>query len=93
MRDVISLSEVREGRRLEAILADLPPADTKRWVVRRKAAVVAAVREAVLSEAEALKRYGLSAEELASWRESLEKHGVPALYATRVQLYRNRKDG
>ena len=36
-------------------VADLPPADTKRWVIRRKAEVVAAVRGGLLSIDEACK--------------------------------------
>ena len=32
-------------------IADLPPADTKRWVIRRKAEVVAAVRGGLSWEA------------------------------------------
>jgi len=47
------------GRHLT--LADLPPADTKRWVVRRKAEVVAALRGGLLSLEEACSRYALSA--------------------------------
>ena len=34
-------------------IADLPPKDTKRWVIRRKAEVVAAVRGGLLSLEEA----------------------------------------
>ena len=70
-------------------MRDLPPVDTKRWVASRKAAVVAAIRERLLSEEEACKRYGLSREELESWRTALDEHGVGALRATRLQLYRN----
>jgi len=69
-------------------MSDLPPRDTKRWVASRKAAVVAAVRERLLSPEEACARYGLSAEELDSWRTALDEHGVGALRATRIQLYR-----
>jgi transposase-like protein len=68
---------------------DLPPIDTKRWVASRKAAVVAAIRHKVITEAEACRRYGLSMEELDSWRTALEEHGVGALRATRLQLYRS----
>lgn len=70
-------------------LADLPPRNTRRWVASRKAAVVAAVRERLLTETEACDLYGLSPEELASWRDALNQHGVGALRATRVQLYRD----
>ena len=70
-------------------LSDLPPADTKRWVASRKAAVVSAVAQGLISEADACARYGLTAEELASWRDALRSHGVGALRATRIQLYRS----
>jgi transposase-like protein len=69
--------------------ADLPPPDTKRWVASRKAAVVAAVAQGLLTEKEACERYGLSLEELRGWRDALSSHGVGALRATRVQLYRS----
>ena len=42
---------------------DLPPADTKRWVIRRKAMVVAAVRGGLISLEEACRKYTLSVEE------------------------------
>lgn len=69
-------------------LADLPPRDTQRWVASRKAAVVAAVREQLLSAEQACERYGLTIEELESWRTALDEHGVGALRTTRIQLYR-----
>ncbi len=69
-------------------LADLPPRDTKRWVASRKAAVVAAVRERLITPEEACARYALTREELESWRIALDEHGVGALRATRIQLYR-----
>ena len=46
--------------------ADLPPADTRRWVASRKAVVVRAVVYGLISEKEALERYALSEEEFAS---------------------------
>ncbi len=68
---------------------DLPPPDTKRWVVRRKAEVVAAVRSGLISLEEACKRYTLSIEDFASWQQLVEQYGVRGLRATRVQEYRN----
>ena len=41
-------------------LDTLPPAGTTRWVVRRKAEVVAAVKGGLLSSDDACKRYGLT---------------------------------
>jgi hypothetical protein len=69
-------------------LDDLPPPNTKRWVVRRKAEVVAAVRHGVLSLEEACKRYTLSIDEFLSWQRLMETHGVRGLRATKVQNYR-----
>jgi hypothetical protein len=67
---------------------DLPPPGTKRWVVRRKAEVVAAVRAGLISLEDACKRYTLSVEEFASWQTLVDRYGVRGLRATRVQEYR-----
>lgn len=67
---------------------DLPPPNTKRWVVRRKAEVVAAVRAGILSLEDACDRYTLSIEEFASWQKLVEQYGVRGLRATRIQEYR-----
>lgn len=68
--------------------ADLPPADTRRWVASRKAIVVRAVLCGLIPEAEALERYSLSEEEFALWRQAVEKHGDKALRVTTIQKYR-----
>ena len=67
----------------------LPPPDTKRWVIRRKAAVVEAVRNGLISIEQACERYKLSTEEFFNWQKLVEKHGVPGLRVTRLQTYRN----
>jgi hypothetical protein len=82
-------AEARAAR-IKAALADLPPASTRRWVIRRKAAVVAAVAVGALTIEEACDRYLLSAEELASWRQAIEHHGLRGLRTTRLQEYRAR---
>ena len=71
---------------------DLPSADTKRWVIRRKAMVVAAVRGGLISLDEACRRYALSVEEYLSWQHAIDKHGLPGLRTTRLQLYRESED-
>ncbi len=71
-----------------APLASLPPANTKRWVIRRKAAVVAAVRGGFLTLEDACQRYTLSTEEFLSWQRLIERHGMRGLRATRLQDYR-----
>lgn len=69
-------------------LADLPPVNTKRWVIRRKAEVVAAVRGGLLDLEEACRRYNLTVEEFLSWQKAIDQFGLPGLRATRVQQYR-----
>ena len=49
-------------------IADLPPSGTRRWVIRRKAEVVAAVRGGLLSLEEACSRYTLTVDEFLSWQ-------------------------
>ena len=69
-------------------LKDLPAPDTKRWVIRRKAEVVAGVRGGLLTIEEACERYTLSLEEFLSWQRLIDSHGVRGLRATKVQDYR-----
>ncbi len=68
--------------------ADLPPADTRRWVASRKAIVVKAVKYGLLTESDALERYDLSAEEFALWIAAVDRHGEKALRVTSIQKYR-----
>lgn len=70
-------------------MTNLPPADTQRWVVRRKAAVVAAVQSGKITLEEACRRYNLSEEEFRAWQRAFETHGLPGLRATRLQQYRS----
>lgn len=69
-------------------LADLPSPDTKRWVVRRKAEVVAAVSGGLLTIDEVLARYNLTLEEFASWQRAVDRSGMKGLRVTRLQDYR-----
>ena len=69
-------------------VADLPAPGTRRWVIRRKAEVVAAVRGGLLSLEEACSRYTPTVEEFLSWQRSIDRHGLPGLRTTRIQQYR-----
>jgi len=69
-------------------LADLPKSDTVRWVIRRKAEVVAAVRGGLLTIDSACERYGISGEEFMSWQRSIESYGIAGLRTTRIKQYR-----
>ena len=69
--------------------SSLPPPQTSRWVVRRKAEVVAAVRGGLLTIDEACQLYSLSIEEFASWQNAVDRSGIPGLRVTRIQYYRD----
>jgi hypothetical protein len=69
-------------------LRDLPPTNTGRWVIRRKAEVIAAVRGGLLTLEEALERYQLTSEEFLAWQRSIDRHGMAGLRTTRIQQYR-----
>jgi hypothetical protein len=69
-------------------LADLPPANTQRWVIRRKAEVVAAVRGGLLTFDDACDRYKLTSEEFAGWQQAIDRYGLAGLRTTRIQQYR-----
>ncbi|MGN7159156.1 CtrA inhibitor SciP [Sphingomonas sp. SAFR-052] len=66
----------------------LPPPDTTRWVVRRKAEVVAAVNGGLMSVDDVCMRYNLSAEEFAGWQRAVDRSGMPGLRVTRIQHYK-----
>jgi transposase-like protein len=66
----------------------LPAPNTERWVARRKAAVVAAVRSGEITIEDACRVYQLSEEEFLSWVRAFEIHGLAGLRATRIQQYR-----
>lgn len=72
-----------------ATIPDLPSPDTKRWVARRKAVVVNAVRSGAISLEEVCRRYELSVEEFLAWQRAIEAHGVAGLRVTRLQIYRD----
>jgi hypothetical protein len=69
-------------------IAGLPAPETTRWVSRRKAEVVAAVRGGLLSLEEACSRYMLTVEEFLAWQDSIDRHGLAGLRTTRLQQYR-----
>jgi hypothetical protein len=71
------------------LVLGLPPVNTRRWVSRRKAAVVLAVRGGVISRQEAYERYMLSPEELAAWETAFDRNGIYGLRATHLQDHRN----
>jgi hypothetical protein len=71
-------------------LNSLPPPGTTRWVIRRKAEVVAAVRGGLLSLEQACTQYLITVDEFLSWQSSVDRHGLPGLRITHMQQYRGR---
>lgn len=74
------------GQRLTA--QDLPEADLNRWVPRRKAELVVAIKAGLISLEEAVSRYQLSMEEVANWLNLFDRHGLPGLRVTHAKTYR-----
>ena len=74
----------------DAALEDMPPPHPRRWGMRMKANVVAAVRQGYFSLGDVCDRYGLSAEEFASWQRALDQFGLAGLRQRRVRSARDR---
>lgn len=92
-RDVNSGLKIVTGPDGQSLtLRDLPPPKTRRWVMRRKAEVVAAVRGGLLTLGEACERYSLSVEEFLSWQRAIEHHGIAGLRVTRSRQYRHAEE-
>jgi hypothetical protein len=80
----------RASRRRKPIKVDeLPPPGITRWVIHRKAQVVAAVQAGALTLEEVCERYSVSVEEFQGWQKTLQQHGVYGLRTTRSQIYRS----
>lgn len=87
----MAMAELRSGTLIETApqsVEDLPLPTTRRWVIKRKAEVVAGVRAGLITIEEACKRYSLSVEEFLSWQRAIDRHGVRGLRTTRIQDYR-----
>jgi hypothetical protein len=67
------------------------PSPGQRWTVKRKAALIEAVRGGWLAIDEACRRYALSVDELLAWERDMDRNGVPGLRSTRYQIYRDTK--
>jgi hypothetical protein len=77
-------------------LESLPRPSTTRWVIRRKAEVVAAVAGGLLTVDEVCEVYSLSIEEFTGWQRAVDRSGMPGLRVTRIRQYRElyeRQDG
>ena len=73
-----------DGKRVT--LSQLPARGVKRWSVRQKFLVVAAVRYGMLTFAEACERYNLNLEEYLAWQRRFGE--VWPSRATEIERYR-----
>jgi hypothetical protein len=67
----------------------LPSPNTRRWVARRKAAVVAAISRGMITIEEACRRYHMSEEEFVAWQRAFENRGILGLRAGCVRQHRD----
>ena len=91
---MIENQKIRPGKVIgplgeQLTLDSLPPPSTTRWVVRRKAEVVAAVNGGLMSVDDVCARYGLTVEEFAGWQRAIDRSGMPGLRVTRIQHYKS----
>lgn len=56
-----------------------------RWTPKRKVSLLVLVAARLVTAAEASSLYGVSAEELASWRTRHDRLGLPGLSSTKLQ--------
>jgi hypothetical protein len=68
------------------------PRPRQRWTVRRKAAVIEAVRGGWVPIEEVCRLYTLSIDEFLAWERDIDRHGVHGLRTTRFQIYRDTEE-
>jgi hypothetical protein len=68
------------------------PLLSRRWTVRRKAAVIEAVRGGWVPIEEASRLYNLSVDEFLAWERDIDRHGIHGLRSTRYQIYRDTEE-
>jgi hypothetical protein len=73
------------------ILGRMPalPRPRQRWTVRRKAAVIEAVRGGWVPIEEICRLYNLSVDEFLAWERDIDRFGIHGLRTTRYQIYRD----
>ena len=66
------------------------PPNAQRWVVGRKAELIAAIRNGDLNLEDACERYALTTDELISWHVGYNRHGLDGLRAMHAPVYRRK---
>ena len=73
-------------------IADLPSPETRRWVPRRKARVVAAVEGGLITAEDAFAKYDITEEEYDCWKAAMSKFGMRGLRVTKLNQVRSAID-
>jgi hypothetical protein len=89
-RDRLRMTRIHAGPFGPLTIDDLPSSGTTYWVSRRKAEVLAAIDGGMLALEDACEKYRISPEELAAWRRSVDRAGIPGLRVTKTREYRGR---
>ena len=79
-----------DGERMT--ISDLPAPDTRRWVPRRKARVVAAVEGGLITAEQAFAKYDITEEEYECWKAALSRFGMRGLCVTKINEVRSSAD-
>ena len=76
---------------LNEVLGRVPelPSLGQRWTVRRKAAVIEAVRDGWVPIEEICRLYSISVDEFLAWERDIDRFGLHGLRTTRLQIYRD----
>ena len=61
------------------------PKDCSRWTARRKAAIVMALQNGLITLEELCERYGMTPEEYVEWSLAFDRSGVRGLCTTRIR--------
>lgn len=72
-------------------MPELPSPSTRRWTMRRKAAIIEAVHGGWVPIEEICQLYMISVDEFIAWERDLDRFGIQGLRTTRYQIYRHRE--
>ena len=81
----MTTSKLPTGRDLRGnvvTIADLPAATQRRWTPNRKAVVVSAVQNGIISLEAVLSRYDMTEQEFRLWEAALREPGAHGLKST-----------
>ena len=79
--------EADDRRNVICSMPELPSFGT-RWTVRRKAAVIEAVRGGWVPLNKVCRLYDISVDEFLAWKRDIDRFGIHGLRTTRLQIYR-----